>query len=166
MKVAQHFSMSREFKAPLESVFEAFTTAEALTKWWGPVEAPIDVIHLDFRPGGTFHYRMNGHQVYYGIFRYTEIEAPKRISWINSFANEKGEIIKAPFEGLDVPREIRNTITLTEKNGITTLLLHSEAINASENEIKTFVAMTEGMQQGFGGTLNQLEKYLSGLKNS
>lgn len=162
-KETQPFLMSREFKAPVELVFEAFTKAEALSKWWGPVEAPIDVISLDFRPGGIFHYRMNGHQIYYGIFRYTEIETPRRISWINSFANEKGEIIKAPFEGLDVPREIRNTITLSEKNGITTLLLQSEAINASENEIKTFAAMTESMQQGFGGTLNQLEKYLFGL---
>lgn len=163
MKETQQFSMSREFKAPLELVFEAFTKAEALTKWWGPVEAPIDVISLDFRPGGIFHYRMNGHQIYYGIFHYTEIEAPRRISWINSFANEKGEIIKAPFAGIDLPKEIRNTITLSEKNGITTLLLQSEAINATENEIKTFITMTESMQQGFGGTLNQLEKYLETL---
>jgi uncharacterized glyoxalase superfamily protein PhnB/uncharacterized protein YndB with AHSA1/START domain len=156
----QKFSISRTFNAPKAMIFDAFSNPEALAKWWGPVEAPIDVIKLDFKVGGTFHYRMNGKQINYGIFNYKEIDKPNSITWINSFANEKGEIIKPPFEGMDVPREILNKITLTEKDGITTLLLYSEPVNASESEISTFAAITEGMEKGYGGTLNQLEHYL------
>ncbi|MES2774433.1 MAG: SRPBCC domain-containing protein [Bacteroidota bacterium] len=165
MKTAnQQFTITRTFEAPMELVFQAFATEAALAEWWGPVAAPIDVISLDFRPGGKFHYRMNGAQVHYGIFRYTEITRPDTITWINSFADEKGEIIKPPFEGLDIPREILNKITLTEVNGITTLKLVSEPNNASENEIDTFYAITDSMQKGFGGTLDQLEKYLQKMQ--
>ena len=119
----QKLSITKKLNASKQMVFEAFSNAEALTKWWGPVEAPIDVIKLDFKVGGVFHYKMNGHQVNYGIMNYKEIDKPNSIIWINSFANEKGEIIKPPFEGLDVPREILCKITLSEKDGVTNLLL-------------------------------------------
>jgi uncharacterized protein YndB with AHSA1/START domain len=156
----QKFIVTRKFNAPKKKVFQAFATSEALAKWWGPVEAPIDVIKLDFRPKGIFHYKMKGAQINYGIFRYLEIDEPNRIIWINSFANEKGEIIKPPFAGVDLPKEMLISITLDEKNGVTELTLISEPINASEKEIETFYAIAENMQQGFAGTLNQLENYL------
>ena len=157
----QSLTITRTFRAPKELVFDAFATEKALTRWWGPVEAPIDVISLDFRPGGSFHYRMNGQQIHYGLFRYLTINRPDSISWINSFADEKGGIIKAPFEGLDVPREILVKITLSEKDGTTTLSLVSEPLNATDSEANTFEAMKDSMNQGFGGTLSQLEAYLT-----
>lgn len=160
------FSLSRTFKAPKELVFEAFANEAALARWWGPVEAPIDVISLDFRPGGTFHYKMKGPQVHYGIFHYREIRRPDSIIWVNSFANEKGEIIKPPFEGMDIPKEMLVRISLSEKDGITTLDLFSEPIHASESEVNTFNGMMDSMRQGFGGTLNQLESYLAALQES
>ncbi len=160
------FHLSRTFKAPKELVFEAFANEAALAKWWGPVEAPIDVISLDFRPGGTFHYKMKGQQVNYGIFHYQEINKPDSIIWINSFANEKGEIIKPPFEGMDVPREMLIRITLSEKDGITTLDLFSEPVRASQSEIDTFIAITDGMVQGNNGMFDQLEAYLNTLQKS
>ena len=158
--VNQKFSLTRKFNAPRKKVFNAFSNAEALGKWWGPVEAPIDVIKLDFRPHGIFHYKMKGAQINYGIFKYLEIDEPESITWINSFANEKGEIIKPPFEGMDIPREILCKIVLEEKDGITTLTLTSEPVNANAKEIETFYSITESMQNGFGGTFQQLENYL------
>lgn len=156
----QEFTLTKTLNAKREMVFDAFARAEALAQWWGPVEAPIDVISLDFRPGGIFHYRMNGAQTSYGIFRYESIERPMHISWINSFADEAGAIIKPPFPGFDLPKEILNSITFTEDNGITTLQLVSKPINASESEIACFHSIKESMEQGFGGTLGQLETYL------
>jgi uncharacterized protein YndB with AHSA1/START domain len=159
------FSIVRTFKAPIDLVFGAFSDAGALEKWWGPVEAPIEVIKLDFRPGGSFHFKMNGEQVMYGLFKYQNIREPDQLSWISSFANEKGEIIKPPFEGLDVPREILNEIVLAETDGITTLTLSSRPINANDDEIGTFNSIAESMEQGYGGTFNQLEEYLKVIQN-
>ena len=152
--------MTRTFNAEKQRVFDAFASAEALAAWWGPVEAPIDVISLDFRPGGHFHYKMKGAQINYGIFKYVRIEAPDHISWINSFADAEGNITKPPFEGLDIPREIKNTITLTEHAGVTTLELLSEPVHASAAENETFEAIKGSMEKGFGGTLDQLAAYV------
>lgn len=155
------FSIVRKFNASIDAVFQSFTNANALAKWWGPVEAPIEMISFDCKVGGVFHYKMNGEQVSYGVFKYVEIEAPHTIAWINSFANEHGEIIKPPFEGMDIPREILNKLSLEEQDGVTTLTLISEPINASEAEIETFIAIKESMEQGYGGTFGQLENYLN-----
>jgi uncharacterized protein YndB with AHSA1/START domain len=162
--MAQSFTLTRTFNAPKEMVFDAFASADALAQWWGPVEAPVEVISLDFQPEGIFHYKMKGNQISYGVFRYKEIDRPNRIIWVNSFADEKGTIIKPPFEGLDLPKEILNSITLTEENGITTLHLRSEPLNASEAEINCFNSITESMEHGFGGTFKQLEDYLLSIQ--
>jgi uncharacterized protein YndB with AHSA1/START domain len=155
------FTNTKVLNASKEVVFQAFASAEALEQWWGPVEAPISVLKFDFRVGGEFHYRMNGDMVYYGLFHYREISAPKRLDWVNSFANERGEIIKAPFEGFDFPLEVINVLTLNEQNGVTTLTITSEPINATASEIATFDAIRDNMTQGFSGTFNQLESYIS-----
>ena len=163
--VKEQFSISRTFNAPKQLVFDAFTNAEALAQWWGPVNMPIDVLQLDFRPQGLFHYRMNAAgEARYGIFRYVAIEEPNKIQWINSFSNEAGEIIQAPFPGLVFPKEVMNILTLTEENGITTLHLTGYPVNASEEEENTYYSMFAGMNMGFTGTLNQLEEYLNKVK--
>jgi uncharacterized protein YndB with AHSA1/START domain len=79
MEANQQLVITRTFEASKVDVFNAFATPEALAEWWGPVEAPIDVISLDFRAGGKFHYRMNGAMVYYGVFRYQQIDSPDKI---------------------------------------------------------------------------------------
>lgn len=160
MSTAPLFTITRTLAASKQTVFDAFSNTDALARWWGPVEAPIDVVSFDFRPGGIFHYRMKGQQVAYGIFRYIAIQEPDSIEWVNSFANEKAEIIKAPFEGIDFPREMLVSIQFTETDGVTTLVLTSKPLNATENETHTFLAMTSSMEQGFGGTFGQLENYL------
>lgn len=95
-----------------------------------------------------------------------EIRRPDSIIWINSFANEKGEIIKPPFEGIDVPKEMLVRISLSEKDGITTLDLFSEPINASASESDTFRAITDSMIQGNNGMFDQLASYLEALQGS
>jgi uncharacterized protein YndB with AHSA1/START domain len=159
--VKEQFSITRTFKASKQQVFDAFANAEALAKWWGPANMAIDVVKLDFRPQGIFHYSMQmSDTVRYGVFHYVAIEEPNKIEWINSFANEAGEIIQAPFPGFVFPKEVMNILTLTEADGVTTLHLTGYPINASEEEENTYYSMFASMNAGFTGTLNQLEEYL------
>lgn len=160
------FTNVKVLQAPKEEVFAAFASAKTLEKWWGPVEAPATALKFDFREGGVFHYRMNGQQINYGLFQFVKIESPNRIEWLNSFANEAGEIISAPFEGFDFPLEVLNVVELDEQDGITTLTLTSEPVRATENQLATFDAIRDGMTQGFNGTFNQLEDYLNRSKRS
>ena len=158
----QELVITRTFDAPRELVFKAFAEAERLARWWGPKGCTIQVSALDFRPGGVFHYRMalpDGHDMW-GRFAYREIVPPERIVWINSFSDPAGNLARAPF-GDTIPLEILNTVTLEAQNGKTVLSLHSSPINATPEEVATFEGMLDSMQQGWGGTWDQLETYLA-----
>jgi uncharacterized protein YndB with AHSA1/START domain len=156
--------ITRVFNAPREVVFKAFSESEALDQWWGPVGMEMCDSTLDFRAGGMYHYGMKapGGKMMWGRFKFLEIIKPERIVFINSFADKEGNIIPAPFLS-DFPLEVKNIITFTEHDGKTTLTLKGAPINATEKQQKTFYDMHSGMQQGFGGTFDQLEKYISKL---
>lgn len=160
----KEFTISRTFNAPRELVWRAWSEAERLAKWWGPKGCEIRVIKLDFRPGGIFHYAMAfqpGHEMY-GRFVYGDIDAPRQLQWINSFSDPEGGVTRAPFGGIaaDFPLEVHNTMTLIEQGGKTVLTLRGGPINASEAERKCYEGMFDSMQQGFAGTLDQLDEYL------
>ena len=158
------FVITRVFNAPRKLIFDAFTQPKDLAHWWGPKGLALEVINLDLRPGGIFHYGMKspeGHEMF-GVFKYIEILSPEKIVFINAFADKEGNIIRAPFNPL-WPLEVYNVWTLTEENGKTTLTLKGRPHNASEEENKMFDAGMPSMQQGFGGTFDQLEAYLKTL---
>jgi len=50
----------REFKAPVEKVWRAWTEAELLDKWWAPRPWNAVTKKMDFKPGGQWLYAMVG----------------------------------------------------------------------------------------------------------
>ena len=156
------FVVSREFSAPVAAVWKAWTDAAQLANWWGPKEMKLEVIKADIRVGGCFHYAMKapGHTMY-GLSVYRELVAPSRLVWVNSFADENGKVARA-FFSKDFPLEVLNTVTLTDKGGTTLLSLRSAPINATAEERAFFERMFKDMEQGYGGTLDQLAASLAG----
>jgi len=65
---------------------------------------------------------------------------------------------------MDIPREIRNEASFSEKDGVTTLVLVCVPVKASAAELRTFNEIRESMDQGYGGTLSQLSNYLEETK--
>lgn len=154
----------RIFNAPKTLVFDAFATAAAFAEWWGPVGMPVSVVHFDFTPGGKVHYKMVGAgQTMWGLFNYKNIVRPDLLSFVSSFSDESGNICKAPFP-IDFPREILNEMTFEEHQRVTTITLSGHPINATPEQEATYYAMIDNMNQGFAGTLNQLEAYLSKIQ--
>ena len=150
------------FNAPRDLVWQAFTEADRLARWWGPAGFTMLVRTLDFRPGGVLHYAQrspDGH-VMWGRFDYREIQAPERIVFVNSFADEEGNVIRAPFSPT-WPLEILNTVTFSESEGQTTVTLHGGPIDATEEERETFRNAQDSIRQGFAGTFDQLAAYLA-----
>ena len=101
----------------------------------------------------------NGH-VMWGLFQYKNIQRADLLEFINSFADAEGNIITSPFP-MDFPLEVFNKITLEENDGITTLTIQGHPINATEAQIETYNSIKDNMEQGFGGTFDQLETYLA-----
>ena len=51
-------TIERTFSAPIEDVWELWTTAEGMESWWGPEGFRVKVTKLELRPGGALHYDM------------------------------------------------------------------------------------------------------------
>jgi uncharacterized protein YndB with AHSA1/START domain len=158
------FVITRVFDAPLALVWKAWSEAGQLKAWWGPKGCAIEVANLDFRPGGFFHYIMrfaNGTE-WWGRFLYRDIAAQERIRWLNSFSNAGCGITRAPFEAA-IPLEILNDATFTEKAGKTTVTLRATPHGATEEEVAAFKTMHASLEQGYGGTFDQLAEVLRRL---
>jgi uncharacterized protein YndB with AHSA1/START domain len=55
-KGKQEFFIEREFNAPRELVFKAFSEAEYLVQWLGPKDMEMKIDYLDNRSGGSYRY--------------------------------------------------------------------------------------------------------------
>jgi len=156
------FVLTRTFDAPRDLVWRAHTDCEHLKHWWGPKGFAVTVCKLDLRPGGTFHYclRTPDGKDMWGKFVYREIVPPERLVSIVSFSDKDGGITRHPWNA-DWPRQILSTLTFAEKGGKTTLTVRWSPHEATEIERKTFFENRPSMEQGWGGTLDQLEAYLA-----
>jgi uncharacterized protein YndB with AHSA1/START domain len=88
-------SLSRDFDAPRELVFEAFSKPEHVARWWGQKDSTLPVCEMDFRPGGAWRFvehAADGND--YG-FRgeYRDIVRPERITWTFEFEGAPGHIV-------------------------------------------------------------------------
>jgi uncharacterized protein YndB with AHSA1/START domain len=156
------FVYSRELNAPRALVWKAWTEGERLAHWWGPKGMKVEVLKAEVRPGGKFHYSMEtpDGQKMWGVFNYRELNPTERIVWVNSFADAKGAITRAPFSPL-IPLEMHNTVLLEEMGSKTQITLRSAPINATPEERAFFEGMFKSMEGGFGGTFDQLAAYLA-----
>lgn len=99
--------IEREFDAPRELVFKAFTNAELYKQWLGPRELTTKLVTSDSRSGGSWefvHTDTNGHDYkFHGV--YHEIKFPERIIKTFEFDGlpESGHVVleASKFESLD-----------------------------------------------------------------
>ncbi len=155
------FEISRVFDAPRETVYAALTDPERMKRWWGPKGAKVIASKMDLRPGGIYHYGMEyGGMEMWGRFVYREITPPSRLVFVNSFSDAKGGITRHPMSPT-WPRELLSTFTLEDVGGKTRFTVTWQPIDPTEEERATFDAGQASMQQGWGGTMDQLEAYLA-----
>jgi uncharacterized protein YndB with AHSA1/START domain len=152
----------RTFAAPRELVWRAWTEADALNQWWGPHIFENRVISLDLWPGGLFRYamKMPSGEESFGRFVFDAIEPVSRLAYRSAFADADGNAIRAPWDST-FPLEIASTVTLEEVAGGTKLTLRARPHNPTAEEAAAFEGLRGSMDQGFNGTLDQLEQYLS-----
>jgi uncharacterized protein YndB with AHSA1/START domain len=168
-RTSKPFVITRSFDAPRALVFAAFTQAEHLMKWMGP--AGFEMFHcaVDLRPGGVFHYGLRpsaGGPAMWGKWTFREIVAPDRLVVVVQFSDEAGGVTRHPMAA-DSPLTTLSTTTLSDLPGGKTLLtLHWQALNPTEAEERLFDSAHAGMEQGWGGTMKQLDAHLAKVQKA
>ena len=163
MSAPLEFVLSRQFDAPRDRVWKALTDPAELAQWWGQAGFTWLKGTLDLKPGGMFHYGMkapNGGPEMWGKWVFEEVVPPSQLVFITSFADADGNTVRA-FFAKDFPLEVYNVWTLEETGGVTTITLRGRPYNATPDERAFFEGMFGSMQQGFGGTFDQLAAFLA-----
>jgi uncharacterized protein YndB with AHSA1/START domain len=85
-------TITRVFDAPRDLVFEAWTDAKHLAKWWGPHHFTNPVCELDVRVGGAIRIDMRGPEgtVYPMTGVLHEIVSPERLVFTSAPLDENG----------------------------------------------------------------------------
>ncbi|WP_370877680.1 SRPBCC domain-containing protein [Paenibacillus anaericanus] len=156
--------LEREFNAPRELVFQAFTQAEHLKQWWGPRGWSLPVCHVDFREGGVWHYCMKCEDKNQGDFygmeswgkaTYREIVVPEKIVYMDYFSDAEGNVAE------DMPQTLV-TLTFIETDNGTKVINRGEY--ATAEGLKQVMDM--GMMQGITETWNRLVEHLESIQEN
>lgn len=141
--------ITREFDAPRELVFRAWTEPELVRRWWTARRGTMTVCEIDLRPGGRWRFAMTaastGEAVeFYGEYR--EIDAPGRLVSTETYA---------PFPD----HEALNTLTFEERDGRTfaALLVRHDTAEARDMHLQS------GMEDGLRDALDLLEETAQSL---
>ena len=142
--------ITREFDATAHLVYRAVTEPELVRRWWSGKRGEMTVCEIDLRVGGKWRYAMtadsSGAEVaFYGEYR--EIVPNERIVNTEVFA-------PFPDDGA------LNTMTLTERDGrttLTTLVQHSTP-QARDMHINS------GMEGGMNESFDKLEQVAKSLR--
>lgn len=155
--------LTRTFKAPLKRVWQAWSTAAELQKWWGPTGCTVHIANFEFHPGGFCHYEMKFADApsMWGRFNYREIAEREHIIWLNSFATERGGIARAPFAP-NFPMEVLNTAHFRSEGSKTVVTLRTSPFGAPDEDIEGFRSIYDGMVLGYGALLDQLAAHVDG----
>ena len=151
-KETKTVSITKEFNAARELVWDAYTKPEILDQWWAPRPLTSRTTVMDFQVGGRRFYAMvspDG-QERWVVQKYTSITPKTNFKLFNAFSDEN--------ENLELPGSDWN-ITFTERNGTTTV--HTSIYNESLERLEKMIEY--GFKEGTMGQLKNLEEVLATL---
>ena len=146
--------ITREFDAPKDLVYRAYTTPELVKRWWHANRGEVTMAEIDLREGGKWRYEAvicDGQEVaFHGEYR--EIVPNERI--VSTEVYEGAPQPDGPEQGT------LNTATFTEADGRTMLTI---LVEAPSKEIRDAI-IESGMEEGMQDALALLEQVASSLR--
>ena len=90
--VALTMTLTAEFEASPERVWDLWADPRQLERWWGPPTYPATFTAHNLAPGGRVQYHMTGPtgDQPHGFWDVVEVDPPRRRVFIDGFANEDG----------------------------------------------------------------------------
>jgi len=146
---------TREFDAPVDLVFAAFTDPKHLAQWWGPTGFTTTTSHFEFKPGGVWRFVMHGPdgRDYQNRITFDAIETNRRIAYHHGGGEEDLE-----------PVCFAQTVTFEDiGGGRTRIVWHGVFPNA---EMRDFVINEYGAAKGLQETTARLAGHVATMTRS
>lgn len=148
-------TLTREFAADLDLVWDAFTKADILEQWVAPKPYRLETKEMDFREGGRWLYAMVSPEDVrrYAMMEFLKIKDKLSFTTRNSFPDENGNRVEGPF-----------TFSITEtkfkeENGKTTV----QIIKKMEDLVQLEKFAASGWKEGMTVTMGYLDELLERL---
>ncbi|MBI3511466.1 MAG: SRPBCC domain-containing protein [Bacteroidetes bacterium] len=143
--------VTREFSAPIELVWKAWTDSNILDEWWAPKPWKAETKKMDFKEGGSWLYCMIGPDgsKHWSKADYKKVVPAKYFSATDYFCDENGNKNPA-FPVMDWSVKFMGTDTGTK--------VEVEITFASEQDLQAIVEM--GFEQGFSAAHQNLDELL------
>jgi uncharacterized protein YndB with AHSA1/START domain len=138
--------IEREFDAPRELVYKAYTDPELMSEWLGPRRLKMTVQEMDVRNGGSYRYTHedeDGAYVFFGEFR--EVDPPRLL--VQTFQ----------WEGNDAPPSV-DRVEFEELKGDRTRIVVTGTFDSKESRDAILEA---GMEKGVREGYEQLDELLA-----
>ncbi len=143
--------MSREFDAPRDLVFRAYTEPEHLKRWWGRAGSTLSVCEVDLRPGGAWRFverQSDGEEyAFHGVYR--EVLRPEALTYTFVFD---------PIPDM----ESIDALTFEDLGGRTLLRGISTFPTAEALESMRESGMTDGMRESMDRLEERLRQMAAG----
>jgi uncharacterized protein YndB with AHSA1/START domain len=145
-------NVEREFAAPVDKVWAAWTQSELLDQWWAPRPWKARTKSQDFREGGSWLYAMVGPEgeEHWAKTDYKKIDPQKSFSAYDAFCDENGNI------NTEFARSLW-TNTFSEAGNTTTVSVSIQYDKYEDIE----VIMQMGFKEGFTMALGNLDELLA-----
>jgi uncharacterized protein YndB with AHSA1/START domain len=129
--------ITREFDAPRDLVYRAWTEPELIERWWGGEHGEVTSAEIDLRAGGTWRCVMVLEDGSKAAFRgeYREVVPNERI------------VSTEVYEGVPEVQAL-NTVTFMEREGRTILRMLVEHASKEARDAHLASGMETGMQEG------------------
>lgn len=159
--------LTREYKAPMHLVFEAWTQAEHIQKWQVPQAGfEFEFDYAEIKAGGKSLHKMSapsGFEMWL-LTEYEEITPPGTVVFRQYISNANGDKLPNP-QMPNWPKDMRTTIKLEQIDDNTTKLsLIWQPVDATKEEAEAFEMSREGHDKGWGSGLDQLTNYLAAIQ--
>jgi uncharacterized protein YndB with AHSA1/START domain len=125
----------RDFAAPRDLVWRAFTDPTLLPKWMGPAEQPMTVCEMDVRPKGKFRWAWGTAFETRGVFH--QVEKPRLLVMESQAPDPTPEVRTMSFEGTGT----RTTVVIRIKAATKAIRDEMLASGAVEGMEPTFVRL-------------------------
>jgi len=158
----------REFNAPRQLVFDAWTQVKHLNNWMFPMPGcTCDFVSADIVDGGSSLHKLtmpNGNEMWL-LTKYEEVVTPERLVFLQYFSNENGDMLSMPHIP-DWPQHMLATLHFEQvEENKTKLTFLWEPRDATEKEMQTFESKRSDHGKGWGAGMDQLHTYIETINN-